>query len=371
MKYDLQIRNGCFHSKVCGSEEICQRLKWCFENLNVGRILMGWGIDSSSFAAVSTLVHEHGSELFLWLPVFADLEEIAATDNSMDFRGNSMHGVPVMEGENFLFGCPTSRRNQALPAELVDQYFDSTLIDGVFLDKVRNASFGNGFDSAMGCFCDECDEAYRKKGIDTAYIKNLMSKGDRHHFVPVTTDGFSYTFSDPMVDGFFRAKAENMTRSLQLVAERFRTIGLKVAFDTFAPFAAWFVGQDLPALAEEAAFIKPMLYRRCLLPAGMRFEFDSIVSELGGKACLDQMKCLLNTDDITGDPFFESQLALLSTLPNVSPGIEINVQSGCFCTPEYVKQSLQTVAEAGFDSAVLSWDVVSAPLEHLKTLARI
>jgi hypothetical protein len=51
------------------------------------------------------------------------------------------------------------------------------------------------------------------------------------------------------------------------------------------------------------------------------------------------------------------------------PGIEINYRADIVPTsPEYVSESLTTVLSHGFDGAVLSWNIMEAPLEHLKLL---
>lgn len=372
MKYDLQVLNGCFYNFASESDAIIQRLGWCFSNLEVNSVIMGWGIRPDTFERVSKLVRDNGSELFLWLPVFAELEDVATPQGSVDYRGEPMHGVAVMAGENFLFGCPSSHQNRMYPSMLIEQYFDGSLIDGVLLDKVRNASFGNGFDSAMGCFCSDCRDAYEKMGVDVERVTSLMKSGDRKPFIPADTDGFTYIFEDPTVDVFFKARAMRMAEALAQVSGSLRARGLKIAYDTFAPFAAYFVGQLLPLLMEQADFIKPMLYRESRSPAGMTFEYKSLIRELSGELCRDRFEHILGTRDAVDDAFFLRQLNLLKKLKCVSPGVEINWRDpDCYCTPEYVRNSIQAVADAGFKRSVLSWDVITAPIENLKVLKNI
>ena len=50
-------------------------------------------------------------------------------------------------------------------------------------------------------------------------------------------------------------------------------------------------------------------------------------------------------------------------------GYEINYREGIVPTsPEYVSESLKAVLSHGFDGAVLSWNIMEAPLSHLKKL---
>ena len=49
--------------------------------------------------------------------------------------------------------------------------------------------------------------------------------------------------------------------------------------DTFAPYLAYFAGQDMKLLASMADFIKPMMYRITNAPAGMPFETDCLIRE--------------------------------------------------------------------------------------------
>jgi hypothetical protein len=51
------------------------------------------------------------------------------------------------------------------------------------------------------------------------------------------------------------------------------------------------------------------------------------------------------------------------------PGIEINYKEVVAPTsPEYVSESLEAVLSHQFDGAVLSWNIMRAPLSHLEPL---
>ena len=375
MKYNLQVLNGCFNNRIADAGAIIQRLAYCFDYLDVSSVIMGWGIDTRAYEQVGEYTHAHGKKFFLWLPVFAELEEVADAELIVDYRGKSACGVSVQKGENFLFGCPRSQVNHRLPLQIFEEYFDVSSIDGLLLDKVRYPSFGNGFASALGCFCGKCRAGYEGMGVDTERLQWIFEQGDRSVFLPDGLEDMAYTFKEPLIQKFFSARAATMTQALRSISASFKEKGLQIAYDTFAPFAAYFVGQDLEAMAGQADYIKPMLYRESRSPAGMPYEYQSLVSELGGSAASDfdtRFRALHGFNHITDDVFLTKQLRALAKIGKVSPGIEINWREpDCYCTPEYVKNSLHLVAEAGFESAVLSWDVVSAPLENIKILKEI
>lgn len=54
---------------------------------------------------------------------------------------------------------------------------------------------------------------------------------------------------------------------------------MKVGVDTFAPFIAYFVGQDIEKISELVGFVKPMMYRITQGPAGLPLEIDSLIYE--------------------------------------------------------------------------------------------
>lgn len=74
-------------------------------------------------------------------------------------------------------------------------------------------------------------------------------------------------------------KAEDIAGALKPVTRYFRQRGMKVGMDTFAPYLAYFAGQDMKLLASMADFIKPMMYRITNAPAGMPFETDCLIRE--------------------------------------------------------------------------------------------
>ena len=105
-----------------------------------------------------------------------------------------------------------------------------------------------------------------------------------------------------------------------------------------------------------------MLYRKTFAPAGMGFEYDLLKSAVPGA---------------TGYPAFDMDVAFLESQLEAMepyscgkfPGIEINYREGIVPTsPEYVKESLDAVMRHSLDGAVLSWNIMEAPQEHIACL---
>ena len=134
--------------------------------------------------------------------------------------------------------------------------------------------------------------------------------------------------------------------------------------DLYAPFMAPFVGQDYAILARHADFIKPMLYRRTFAPAGMGFEYDLLRQAVPGATGYPDFA--MDVD------FLDSQLAAMEPYPCAKyPGIEINWRKDVVPTsPEYVVESLDAVMRHGFSGAVLSWNIMEAPVPHIACLGR-
>jgi hypothetical protein len=124
------------------------------------------------------------------------------------------------------------------------------------------------------------------------------------------------------------------------------------------------VGQDYAILAEHADFIKPMLYRRTFAPAGMGFEYDLLKKAAPGAEGYPEFAM-----DVE---FLESQLTAMEPYPCAKyPGIEINYRKDVVPTsPEYVTESLEAVMRHGFNGAVLSWNIMEAPVAHIACLGR-
>ena len=171
-------------------------------------------------------------------------------------------------------------------------------------------------------------------------------------------------FVNPHAADFFRAKGHIVSGAVAAIADSFHDRGLEVGMDLYAPFMAQFVGQDYDILSRHADFIKPMLYRRTLAPAGMGFESELMLNAVPGAEGYPSFE--MDVD------FLESQLEAMKSCPCAKyPGLEINYREGIVPTSsEYVTESLDAIMRYGFDGAVLSWNIMEAPQAHIACLSR-
>jgi hypothetical protein len=317
------------------------------------------------------MVHSEGKRLWLWLPVFSELTEREAPVPSVSFRGQIQQGISFMPGEDFKFVCPSSAHNINIAYTLYRNHFFHLTFDGVFLDKIRHASFAGGLENGFGCFCENCKAAYARQGVNADEIIERI-KNNTADFIPYSYAHGLYCFKDKTADDFFRVKSDFITAAIREVSAKFRQSGLAVALDVFAPMLSYLVGQNLQTLCENTAFIKPMMYRITHAPAGMPFELKWLQTSFASQGVdfLKSLEQIWGTDDLCSADSMEAQLKSLPLNPSLmNPGIEVNIVPGvCDSTPEYVSSAVSRIESMGFDKIVLSWNLLAGTGNNLEAL---
>lgn len=364
--YIVQVSLGGWHSPDYTAEQIIGRIDTVSQLIPIKKVIIGWSLDKEIYRKVGEYLHAKDISMLLWLPVFAETEEVCENSPAVDLWGKVPDNYDQAAGEGFRFNCPSNPQNAANVVAIYDQEFSDCGFDGVFLDRIRTQSFVCGVSGVLGCGCPLCVERFAMEGVDIQRVKSQFeTKGDAFFSVSgdSTTDGFC--FEDSIAAAFFKAKGHIVSASVAAIADSLHNRGLEVGMDLYAPFLAPFVGQDYSILASHADFIKPMLYRQTFAPAGMGFEYDLLKKSL---------------PDATGYPdykmdvdFLHSQLkAMESYSCGKYPGIEINYHAVVVPTsPEYISESLKAVMSHGFDGVVLSWNIMKAPLSHLEPLKTV
>lgn len=361
--YIVQVSLGGWHSPDYTAEQIIGRLDTVSRLIPVQKVIIGWSQDKEIYRQVGAYLHDKDIRMLLWLPVFAETEEVCDNSPAVDLWGQVPANYDLAAGEGFRFNCPSDPQNIANIVAIYDSLFSDCGFDGVFLDRIRTQSFVSGVSGVLNCGCPLCVERFAKEGVDIATVKAAYeAQGDLFFDVNgyEMTEGFS--FVNPLASAFFKAKGRVVSTSVATVADSLRSRGLEVGMDLYAPFMAPFVGQDYAILAKHADFIKPMLYRQTFAPAGMGFEYDLLRKALPKADGYPDLKM--------NETFLHVQLEAMAPYPcGKYPGIEINYREGIVPTsPEYVSESLKAVLSHGFDGAVLSWNIMEAPLSHLKKL---
>lgn len=360
MHYTVQLSTGSRFHQEYQAQDIISRLKVVFDFIPVDKVLLGWYPDPALYNTLKDFLSKYGTKMILWLPVFSDTSEFFTVDPVSDIWGNPINSRLAESGETFSFSCPSSSRNINNIKEMYHKHFSNCGFDGVFLDRIRTHSFGGGISGILSCGCPSCKGAYADMGLSLEQVKQEYDcLGD--HFFDRDTKGI---FTSSVARNFFKYKARIIGNSIEDLSNHFHKLGMEVGLDMFAPLLSPFVGQDYSILASHADYIKPMLYRRTLAPAGLGYEYDLIranAPEAAGYPDIPMDKTLL-----------DNQLQLLANLPcHVFAGIEINYNKELVKTsPEYVEECLASISEKNLFGAALSWNIMQAPMEHIEILKK-
>ena len=363
--YIVQVSLGGWNSPDYTAEEIIGRIGEVQALIPVEKVIIGWSLDKDIYKRVGEYLHANDIQMLLWLPVFAETEEMCENTPAVDLQGEIPANYDLAAGEGFRFNCPSHPENAANVVAIYDQHFRDCGFDGVFLDRIRTQSFVSGVSGVFSCACPECAEQFAAEGVDLDAVREAWAeKGDAFFSVTGYDPEGGFTFADPLAAAYFKAKGHVVSQAVGAIADSLRTRGLEVGMDLYAPFMSQFVGQDYAILSQHADFIKPMLYRQTFAPAGMGFEYDLLRKAVPGAEGYPEFA--MDTD------FLHSQLKAMEPYACAKyPGIEINYREVVAPTsPEYVTESLKAVMEHGFDGAVLSWNIMEAPDSHISCLGK-
>ena len=361
----VQVSLGGWHTPDYTAEQVIDRIGEVREKIPVEKVIIGWSLDREIYRQVGEYLHANGIKMLLWMPVFAETEEMCENEPAVDLTGGIPANYDLAAGEGFRFNCPSRPETAANVVALYDGHFKDCGFDGVFLDRIRTQSFVSGVSGVLTCGCPVCAERFKAEGVDLEAVRKAWEeKGDAFFSVTGYEPMTGFTFADPVAAAYFEAKGHVVSHAVAAIADRFRERGLEVGMDLYAPFMAQFVGQDYGILSRHADFIKPMLYRQTFAPAGMGFEYDLLRKAVPGAEGYPEF-----TMDVD---FLDSQLkAMEPYVCGKYPGIEINYREKVAPTsPEYVTESLAAVMRHGFDGAVLSWNVMEAPDSHISCLGK-
>ena len=361
--YIVQVSLGGWHSPDYTAEQIIGRIDTVNQLIPVEKVIIGWSQDKEIYRQVGDYLHEKNIRMLLWLPVFAETEEVCENSPAVDLWGQVPANYDLAAGEGFRFNCPSDPKNAENVVGIYDRLFSDCGFDGVFLDRIRTQSFVSGVSGVLNCGCQLCQERFAAEGVDIEKVKTeYEAQGDAFFAVSSYTPADGFSFKDPVAADFFKAKGHVVSSSVAAIADSLRSRGLEVGMDLYAPFMAPFVGQDYAILAQHADFIKPMLYRQTFAPAGMGFEYDLLKKAVPAATGYPDLK--MDVD------FLHSQLKDMEPYDcGKYPGIEINYRADIVPTsPAYVSESLKAVLSHGFNGAVLSWNIMEAPLSHLEPL---
>jgi hypothetical protein len=383
-KLALQIFTGGFSGDSVEFEDFKDKLLLMINNLNVDKVIIGWSLNKDLYIKTKELLRKNNIELYLWLPVFSEVGLLYDSISSKDYKGTDIKAYNLQEGENFEFYCPSNKKNVFNFYDAYEKNFSDIDFDGIFLDKIRYGSFSNGIDSIFSCFCNECIDVYKQNGLDMELLKkeiDLLKRNDKNYSnIPFNIEKYSngkYEFNNEIWDKFFEIKGDIIFKRVSEISDYFHSKGLKVGIDTFAPFIAYFVGQDIAKLQEVVDFNKSMMYRITQAPAGLPFEVDCLVNETTtnnfniSKANYLNIIGVRDYSEKFPIEFVKKELDFLADKSNcnIYCGIEINRKVDIANVyPDYIEENLSKLDDSPIEGYVLSWDLVSAPNDNIKAV---
>lgn len=384
-EYVIQILTGSYRDKSVTYRQIEEKLLPVLERMPIRAVIMGWSAEPDLYRRTKELLTPSGAELYLWLPVFSEIGLLKDVSMLTDYQGKKVGKYHLDEGENFEFCCPNTTPNINRFHEIYTEMFQHLPLDGVFLDRIRYASFSNTRSGVFSCFCPECMKKYAAYGVDVRELRTEMDKvaagAAEYARIPFGMTEYRagrYRFEHPVWNAFFDAKAKCINDAVIPIINNFKDRGLRVGLDVFSPFAAYLVGQDIAALSQAADFVKPMMYRQTYAPAGLPFEFTGLCREMvpADKLAAAQKECgavigLSESDGSDTIPlsFVKEELAAMTAGGDVYCGIEINYEPEIVPTsPSYITENLTGLEQTDIKGFVLSWDLLSAPENHIQAV---
>ena len=376
----LQIFSGDFTGKAATFDEILQKLEPIVSKIRISKVIMGMSTDKELYSKVRDYLIKNNIEFYLWLPVFAELDELKKGYPLIDYNGKDKGDYQLTEREDFTFYCPNHPQNVLNVLQIFEEHYASIGFTGVFLDKIRYSSFANGLNGVLTCFCPFCQVKYKSAQFDPfdleQAIKMLPQKNTP--FGAVAYNQGRYTFDDDSWNEFFRLKSEYITEVIKRICYYFTEKQYKIGLDVFAPFASHFVGQDIPELSTFADFVKPMMYRMTNAPAGLPFELDAILQETTTNE--NQKRAFykilgFNPEKYPFDIDFTvrelDELVRQSKSP-VYPGLEINrAEKIAEVYPDYIEETIKAYAQSDVKGFVMSWNLLNAPQENIERMMKL
>ncbi|MCI8541219.1 MAG: hypothetical protein HFE68_05320 [Erysipelotrichaceae bacterium] len=342
-QYTLQLHTGSFLKANYSAAQIMEKCDAIFARIKVKDLILGWNTDPELNRTLLDYFHTKGVRVLLWLPILAKSDEVCEITYATTLSD---------QDKNAHFACPNHIPNSHAIITLYEQYFANLPFDGVFLDKIRFASFAEGYEQGFGCFCAQCEK--QMHSVDLPYIKKLIQAHDNKLMRGEYDRYGRYHFADFQVNTFYKRRSQYITDLVFKLAAYFNSRKLVVGADLFAPILAYHVGQNIKEIGKLVDFVKPMMYTHTEAPSGIPYEYHAYITHFAQSEAF--------TKHFPGGPLSREslrvQMEYIANVPaHVVPGIEINpIQGICHTNAETVKDHLSLFAH--YSTIALCWDIM-------------
>ena len=360
-------------------EQLLRKLNRLQDRHPAKAVVCGLFAPKDVYSRIIARARKDGTAVYLWLPAFSELDDLATFDPLIDWQGRDFLGADKAI-RDFRFRCPSSARNREIFLADSLRHLQAGDFDGVFLDRIRFPSFQFGLPGVLGCFCPHCLKRYEQLGLDPdalragcgALQKRIAAK-DPNPLGLQSFDGHRWLLQEPILQALFDARCTILEESLASLCAAYRERGYKIGLDLFSPALSWFAGQDFQHLMRIADFVKPMMYLHTQAPAGLPYELDAVEKATGPES-KNTLMALCGGETV--DAFAAAEIRRMTVLagrasPAVSVfcGMEYNrVRDLAPVGPEQILHSLQVFRSAGATGVMPAWSLISAPEENVDAL---
>jgi hypothetical protein len=355
------------------------------------------------FLGLTAAGRRPADQVFLWYNILSDIADMEESDLVVNWRGDRSRGwggwaeKGAEVDETFRFACPNNPAVRTKTLGRLRELLSRYAFDGVFLDKMRFPSPANGLGEVASCFCEHCQRAAAKEGLDLDTVAKLFAQGFGAAYAAAPSPPRAGSMEwlavlagpVPLLSRFLRFRSDSITRLIADAHGEASRLGRKVSLDLFSPGLAPLVGQDYAALARYAAWAKPMTYRVAKGPAGLRLEIPALVEDAARMFAIDEASIVAwasrhvpgfdpDTLEQTRSSAVPVKLmiaeitAAVRAMPTIPVyfGLELVSHPGVIeITPALVEDMVGAGREGNAAGAIISWDLMHAPADGLSALA--
>ena len=85
--YIVQVSLGGWNAPDYTAEQVIGRIQEVNALIPVRKVIIGWSLDKQVYRQVGEYLHANGIKMLLWLPVFAETEEMCDNEPAVDLAG--------------------------------------------------------------------------------------------------------------------------------------------------------------------------------------------------------------------------------------------------------------------------------------------
>ena len=97
--YIVQVSLGGWNAPDYTAEQVIGRIQDVNALIPVRKVIIGWSLDKQVYRQVGEYLHANGIKMLLWLPVFAETEEMCDNEPAVDLAGEIPANYDLAAGE--------------------------------------------------------------------------------------------------------------------------------------------------------------------------------------------------------------------------------------------------------------------------------